>query len=140
MFSFIKDTNLILEFFFFSLCFHDQPQLILLTVTGMFKEKQVSSVNHPLRSFQRSLVIVPSGSGFCIRNEMLHITNVTQAQEKNAFKAPLITTTTTSVPAPIVASSSVVPDIGSNDETTRRLQMIQTMSAHSNMNLEWSKK
>uniref|UniRef100_U5EYT0 Putative mrna export factor tap/mex67 n=1 Tax=Corethrella appendiculata TaxID=1370023 RepID=U5EYT0_9DIPT len=71
------------------------PQLILLTVTGVFKElnstASTSTLSHsddePLRSFQRSLVIVPCGGGFCIRNEMYHINYSTTIQERNAFNS-----------------------------------------------------
>lgn len=64
----------------------------MLTVTGVFKEKS-KSISTNLRSFQKAMTIVPSGSGFCIKNEMLHISNVTVAQVKTAFKP------TTVVPA-----------------------------------------
>lgn len=45
-------------------------KLIHLTVTGMFKERKQTGSSTHVRSFQKSLVIVPSGSGFCIRNEV----------------------------------------------------------------------
>lgn len=57
----------------------------MLTVTGIFKQK-TRGTSENLRSFQKTMVIVPSGTGFCIKNEMLHINNVTMAQVKTAFK------------------------------------------------------
>uniref|UniRef100_A0A023EVP0 Putative mrna export factor tap/mex67 n=1 Tax=Aedes albopictus TaxID=7160 RepID=A0A023EVP0_AEDAL len=118
------------------------PQLILLTVTGVFKERKVAVINEPYRSFQRSLVIVPSGSGFCIRNEMIHINNATRIQEDRAFKdpassgfqAPATAAPVATVPIPV---APVVPPVV--DDNTK-LQMVQAMAAHSNMNLEWSRK
>lgn len=111
------------------------PQLILLTVTGVFKERKVAVINEPYRSFQRSLVIVPSGSGFCIRNEMIHINNATRIQEEKAFKTPAAP----AVVAPVPPVAAVPPVVGGPDDNTK-LQMVQAMAAHSNMNLEWSRK
>lgn len=79
-----------------------QPQIIQLTVSGTFKEKSVDQ----LRSFQRALCIVPSGSGFCIKNELMHINQVTMAQIRTAFKPlnlptspqPIQTTVTQQLP------------------------------------------
>lgn len=64
--------------------------MIMLSVTGIFREKQsgsaVTGARNDLRSFHRSLVIVPVGSGFCIKNDILHVTQLTMAQVKTAFK------------------------------------------------------
>lgn len=129
---------------------HQQPQLILLTVTGVFKERKVAVINEPYRSFQRSLVIVPSGSGFCIRNEMIHINNATRIQEEKAFKDPAsngfqaTAAATTAVPpvavAPIPPVVAVPPVVVGGPDDNTKLQMVQAMAAHSNMNLEWSRK
>lgn len=123
------------------------PQLILLTVTGVFKERRPAVINEPYRSFQRSLVIVPSGGGFCIRNEMIHINNTTRRQEEKAFKDPAAPGFQASaaapapVPTPTAAAAVPVPVVpaGGPDDNTK-LQMVQAMAAHSNMNLEWSRK
>ena len=64
--------------------------MIQLTVTGVFKERRANSSNENVRSFQRSLVIVPANNGFCIRNEVVHINNANSKQEKCAFKAPVV--------------------------------------------------
>lgn len=123
------------------------PQLILLTVTGVFKERKPAVINEPYRSFQRSLVIVPSGGGFCIRNEVIHINNATRIQEEKAFKDPasngfqpaaaVVAPPAAAVPVPPVVA--VPPVVGGPDDNTK-LQMVQAMAAHSNMNLEWSRK
>lgn len=51
-----------------------------LTVSGMFKELKSGHKIPPLRYFFRTLVIVPAGTGFCIVNEELHVSNATPEQ------------------------------------------------------------
>lgn len=106
---------------------------MLLTVTGIYRERSKQSEN--LCSFQRILVIVPSGSGFCIKNEMLHINNPTMAQIKTAFK-PIAQPN----PAPIAPPTTVAITAPSSTDDATKLQMVQLMSQRSNMNLEWSEK
>ncbi|PSN57824.1 Nuclear RNA export factor 1 [Blattella germanica] len=58
------------------------PQLIMMSVTGVFIEPgNGSGRNPPLRAFNRVFVIIPYGEGFCIINEQLFITNATEAQK-----------------------------------------------------------
>lgn len=52
----------------------------MLSVTGVFRE--LGDKKYPMRSFHRSFVIVPVGTGFCITNEMLHISLATSDQIK----------------------------------------------------------
>lgn len=120
--------------------------LIILTVTGVFKEKTSNEKNFLLRSFQRTLIIVPSGTGFCIRNEMLHINSTTHMQEKKAFKT-LAQTTAPPVSAPVVQPVNQPPQpsipstsagVGVDQQT--KMQMVQAMAQQSNMNIEWSTK
>lgn len=54
----------------------------MLTVTGIFKELESGQKSAPIRAFSKVLVIVPAGSGFCIVNEQIHVTNATEAQTK----------------------------------------------------------
>lgn len=114
----------------------------MLTVTGIFREKNKAGTDG-MRSFQKSMVIVPSGSGFCIKNEMLHINNVTIHQIRSAFKPPA-TAATATINSPQVAAAAAVttaaaaPPAAINETT--KMQMIQAMSLHSNMNAEWSRK
>ena len=125
---------------FFSL---PQPQMLVLTVTGVFKEKKKNSTLTNLRSFQRTMVVVPSGSGFCIRNEMMTLNNVTPQQQEKAFKGPLAAASAPATPvAPVVAAAGVVSPTGPVlvvDDNTK-MQMVQAMATSSNMNLEWSRK
>lgn len=124
--------------------FTSQPHMLQLTVTGVFKERKGSGNMEQIRSFQRTLVIVPSNGGFCIRNEMMHVNTVTRAQENKAFKgaengmpqqqaAPSAAPTVPAVVG-VAATVPLVPD----DNT--KLQMIQALSAQTNMNAEWSKR
>lgn len=118
--------------------------MLVLTVTGVFKEKRKNSAVTNLRSFQRTMVVVPSGSGFCIRNEMLNINNPTPSQMEKAFKGPLAAAIAPSTP--VVAHPNVAGGVQSPvaaaavvDDNTK-LQMVHAMTASSNMNLEWSRK
>ncbi|XP_058063024.1 nuclear RNA export factor 1 [Anopheles bellator] len=124
------------------------PQLLLLTVTGVFKERKQNSGNEPIRSFQRSLVIVPCGSGFCIRNEMVHITNSTRLQDEKAFKdqagfgaASIANRTLTSNASnvPVMQQSPISAPVVAPDDNTK-LQMVQALATQSAMNLEWSRR
>lgn len=65
--------------YFLNFIFLFQPQLIQLCVCGVFRESRASG-NVPVRAFNRGLIIVPQGGGFCIVNETLTITNATSAQ------------------------------------------------------------
>lgn len=126
--------------------------MISLTVTGMFKELKSGHKVPPTRFFFRTMVIVPAGSGFCIANETLHVTNATEEQAKVcgnyfffltylfmryflsvqvAFRNQVISPSTTPVSSPAVQRVL--------DDATKQ-QMLQAMSDQSGMNLEWSGK
>lgn len=110
------------------------PQLIMLIVTGVFKEKEKDKAGM-LRSFQKSLTIVPQGEGFCIKNELMHVANCTIHQIKAAFKAPAA-----EAPPPAAAVAATTVAVAVLPDATTQMQMVQAMALHSNMNLEWSKK
>lgn len=59
-----------------------QSMMMSFNVSGSFKELKGSHKNPPVRWFSRTFVIVPVGTGFCISNELLHITNATEEQIK----------------------------------------------------------
>lgn len=134
------------------------PKLICFTVAGVFKELSTTSEGAipELRFFQRQFIVVPTGSGFCIRNEMIFISNPTQLQSKTAFKPAAAQPAAVVSPAAPVGISAAVPiqavpstsqattstsinPGGLPDEATK-MQMIQAMSTQSNMNIEWSRK
>ncbi|XP_017482149.1 PREDICTED: nuclear RNA export factor 1 [Rhagoletis zephyria] len=136
------------------------PKMIVFTVAGLFKD--IDEDSEELRYFQRQYIIVPAGSGFCIRNEMVLITVATQPQIR-FFKKSIEPATTThmgneaTVHSPglssslqsrlqvnqpstsAVAAATLQPPQMGVDEATK-IQMVQTLSAQSNMNIEWSKK
>lgn len=110
--------------------------MIVLTVTGLFKERNADPKAEHARIFQKTLVIVPNNGGFCIKNEMLHINNASPAQSRNSFKLPA-PVTPPSTPSTSIQQSPV-PSVTPDDST--KMKMIQAMSQQSNMNMEWSKK
>jgi nuclear RNA export factor len=131
-----------LKIYFFTF----QQQMIILTVTGLFKERNVNSKNEYIRAFQKTLVIVPNQGGFCIKNEMLHLNNASQMQAKNIFKTPSSSSSSSSLSAPANINNQIQQAQISHqqqpqtlDDSTK-LRMIEAMSQQSNMNLEWSKK
>ncbi|XP_017869853.1 PREDICTED: nuclear RNA export factor 1 isoform X1 [Drosophila arizonae] len=161
------------------------PQMMLFTVTGLFKELTGdTSAGTPsnmqayeLRHFMRTFVVVPQNSGFCIRNETIFLNSATCEQTRE-FKrtqhqpAPGadMAVGLTPIGAAAVAEGSIqnrlqpsqavpgapvallatpspsnptaVPAGGNaaalNDAT--KMQMVQAMSAQSQMNLDWSRK
>jgi nuclear RNA export factor len=111
--------------------------MIVLTVTGLFKERNSDPKAEHARIFQKTLVIVPNNGGFCIKNEMLHINNATPAQARNAFKAPPPPVTP---PTPPSTSIQQMPASSGTPDDATKLKMIQAMMQQSNMNMEWSRK
>ncbi|XP_067011761.2 nuclear RNA export factor 1 [Anabrus simplex] len=109
------------------------PQLMIVSLTGMFMETDVPKT--PVRSFSRVFVIVPWGTGFCITNDMLLITNPTDEQLKVAFKRPVAATPTTT---PV--SSPPAPVVPQPVDNSVKEQMVLALAEQSNMNLLWSKK
>lgn len=83
--------------------------LLTFVVTGLFREipspssssSSSSSASSPIRSFSRSFVTIPVGTGMQIINDQLTITNATDAQLRDAFKEP------TSVAVPIVVPTDL---------------------------------
>lgn len=119
--------------------------MILLTVTGLFKERRPDKNAEYVRSFQRSLVIVPNNNGFCIRNELLHVNNASLQQEK-CFMNPAQQQINQANQMPAqpnmlpTNSMAVAPNVPGVPNDAIKMQMVQAMSQHSNMNLDWSRK
>lgn len=109
--------------------------MMLITVTGLFRE--LDTKDTALRFFNRTFVIVPEGSGYCIRNEQLFIANPTELQEKRAFNTQ---------PAPSLPSGSSsynapnVPNISGEPMEEIKQSMTLSLSQQTNMNVEWSLK
>ncbi|XP_044758210.1 nuclear RNA export factor 1-like [Coccinella septempunctata] len=132
------------------------PLMMSFKVAGPFKELKGGHKNTPVRWFSRAFVIVPVGSGFCISNEMLHVTNATEEQIralKSSTPTPVAaiansstvaaTPSTVSSPAvgasPVVVASPVTPVVNTIDDNTKQ-QMLQALMVHSGMNVEWATK
>lgn len=119
------------------------PQMLCLTVAGMFKELKSGHKTPPLRYFFRTLVIVPAGSGFCISNEVLHISNATPDQAKEAFKTTVNVVGSPAPPQAVATSPGpgvpIPATVAVFDDATKQ-EMVKLMSAQSGMNLEWSLK
>lgn len=119
--------------------------MVVLTVTGLFKERNTNPKKEFARTFQKTMVIVPNNGGFCIKNELVHVNNASQTQARNAFKTPIVAAPQMSMqqPAPSMGMQQsvpvAIPSSSAPDEATR-IQMIQAMSQQSNMNVEWSRK
>lgn len=115
--------------------------MILLTVTGLFKERRPDKNAEYVRSFQRSLVIVPNNNGFCIRNELLHINNASVLQEKCFMNPAQLNANQMPVQPNMLPTNSMAagPVPGAPNDVLK-MQMVQAMSQHSNMNIDWSRK
>ena len=60
--------------------------MMLVKVSGMFKE--LDKKEQPIRYFNRTFTIIPEGSGYCITDEQLHVTQPTEAQLKQGDCQP----------------------------------------------------
>jgi len=87
---------------------------------GVFRERTLREL--PLRHFNRMFVVVPQGSGFCIVNEMLHVTLPTAKQADAAFTT--------------AQASSVPPAAAQLDANTKNLR-IQEFSQKTGMNVKY---
>lgn len=135
--------------------------MLTLTVSGMFKELNSGHKIPPLRYFFKTLVIVPAGSGFCISNEEVHISNATPDQAKvslflylfpfclkylifllkEAFKTPITVPNSPQTSVESRSSPTIVtsPTQNALNESTKH-EMVNQLSIQSGMNLEWSLK
>lgn len=110
---------------------------MLTTVTGLFKE--LDKKEQPIRYFNRTFIIVPEGSGYCIRNEQLHISQPTDAQLRqlnNQSSETQITNPGSHTPS----SSGTAKSLSVQLPEDVKQQMTMTLSQQTNMNLEWSLK
>lgn len=120
--------------------------MMFITITGFFQE--IKTKDQPIRHFNRTFIIVPVGSGYCISNEQLHISQPSEAQLKQLLhqqlnsaqlpqaqpQAPALIQQ--QLPAETEKPLAMAPQL---DENIKQ-QMIVTLSQQTNMNLEWSLK
>ncbi|KOC68173.1 Nuclear RNA export factor 1 [Habropoda laboriosa] len=111
--------------------------MMLITVTGLFKE--LDKKEQFIRYFNRTFIIVPEGSGYCIRNEQLHINQPTDAQLKQLNTQPEGQMTSNPISQTPSSSNTAKPLPAPLPEDVKQ-QMTLTLSQQTNMNLEWSLK
>ncbi|KAL1494139.1 hypothetical protein ABEB36_009785 [Hypothenemus hampei] len=116
------------------------PQMICLSVSGMFKELKSGQKNPPTRFFFRTLVIVPAGTGFCIANEQYHITNATPEQAKEAFKTPSlpVPASGTAAPPSTPEASPIIHTVSPVLDNNSKQELVNQIALKTGMNLEWS--
>lgn len=122
------------------------PHMISLTISGMYKELKSGHKIPPTRFFFRTLVIVPAGTGFCIANDLLHVSNATPDQAKEAFKTPSLPTppSGTAAPPSTPEASPIIPPVSVAvspilDKSTKE-EMVKQIALKTGMNWEWSLK
>lgn len=104
---------------------------MIITVTGMFKE--VDTKDQLIRFFHRTFIIVPEGSGFCIKNEILHLASPTSKQEKSILNPPAPSQAQVQQgPSTSTAAAIAQPSVEIQQ------QMTLALSNTTNMNLDWS--
>ncbi|XP_021921286.1 nuclear RNA export factor 1-like [Zootermopsis nevadensis] len=114
------------------------PQLIMVSLTGLFLEPGPTR-NEPLRSFNRVLVIVPYGEGYCIINEELFVTNATDEQSKAVVRTLPPAVMSPPTPAPTPVPVAVSPQAAFTDDIMKQ-QMVEGFAVQSGMNVRWARK
>ncbi|XP_011697338.1 PREDICTED: nuclear RNA export factor 1-like [Wasmannia auropunctata] len=113
--------------------------MTFITITGYFQE--LDNKDEPIRYFNRTVVIVPKGEGYCIRNEQLHISQPSEAQVKQLHQQlSRLNRQPTQPEAPALGSAEVAKSIVPKLSNDTKQQMAVTLSQQTNMNLEWSLK
>jgi nuclear RNA export factor len=113
------------------------PQLIMMSVNGLFWE-QGPTGNQALRSFNRELVIVPHGRGYCVMNEELFVTNATDDQSKVALRTSTPVSMLPPTPTPTPVPAEVSPQVAYIDDAMKQ-QMVEGLAAQTGMNMYWTK-
>ncbi|EZA55621.1 Nuclear RNA export factor, partial [Ooceraea biroi] len=119
--------------------------MMFVTITGYFQELTEGGGSNrggePIRYFNRTFIIVPEGSGYCIRNEQLHISQPFEAQLKQLNEQQLNSQQSQAeTPALLVPAETAKPVTQSELSEDIKQQMTMTLSQQTNMNLEWSLK
>ncbi|CAB0041285.1 unnamed protein product [Trichogramma brassicae] len=108
--------------------------MMIITVTGLYKELIGKISKDIIRFFNRTWIIVPQGTGFCIANEELHITYASAQQEKKFMSQPA------AVQSPSLAGPSSTVSVENQVLLSEEAKQHMTveLSAQTNMNIEWS--
>lgn len=124
----------------------------MITVTGLFKE--IGTKDQAIRYFDRTFVIVKYGSGYCIKNEQLHLAHPTPTQERQAINSPQNTIAEQAAAAQASVQqvpqqqqpqqqqlqAQPQPSTSGTSEPNQQLQRQMTVALmeQTKMNLEWS--
>lgn len=120
-----------------------QEAMMSITITGYFQE--INTKEQPIRHFNRTFIIVPEGSGYCICNEQLHISQPSEAQLKqlhqqlNSAQLPQVQPQAPALQQQqqqLPMETEIISELNENIKQ----QMTVTLSQQTNMNLEWSLK
>ncbi|XP_014481162.1 PREDICTED: nuclear RNA export factor 1-like [Dinoponera quadriceps] len=140
------------------------PTMMFVTLTGYFQE--VNTKEEPIRYFNRTFVIIPEGTGYCICNEQIHISQPTDAQLKQLKsqlsqsgqpasllprdsveqqQVSMVPQAVIEQPTPLVPQMPTEVEAAKPMETAElseeiKQQMVVTLSQQTNMNLQWSLK
>lgn len=118
--------------------------MMVVTITGYFKE--LDNKEGQNRYFNRTFVIIPQGSGYCILNEQLHISELSDAQSKQLNSQQNQEAQPVSVAPPLVqqvpsAEIEVTKPVTTSEPSEEiKQQMIMTLCQQTYMNLTWSLK
>ncbi|XP_008553369.1 nuclear RNA export factor 1-like [Microplitis demolitor] len=130
--------------------------MMIITITGLFKELGVKT--NTVRFFSRTFIIEQFGTGYCISNEQLHLTDATknqqqfidqqqlvyqqqlshQQQQQNIVQTTQSLEGIPSTPAPV--SSPMIPNRNTQLPDAIKEQMTRALSVTTKMNYEWSYK
>jgi len=120
-----------------------------VTITGYFQEVEKGcNKEEPIRYFNCTYIIVPVGSGYCIRNQQLHIshpfeTELQQLKQLNCEKTEQFQASTSASTLPSdMPTETAQAKLTTSSELSEDIkqQMTLTLSQQTNMNIEWSLK
>jgi len=115
------------------------PTLMMFTVTGIFKERGDKKKAPRVLHFNRCFLVVPRGSGFCIVNETLYITDPTQENLRRAMEAPSggmesLNNAAAAATSPVSPSGLPTQEVDPGTQKTLAVAFCDLTG----MNLEWS--
>ncbi|GFO03907.1 nuclear RNA export factor 1 [Plakobranchus ocellatus] len=117
------------------------PTMLHFVLHGVFKEND-GRTEKLIRTFSRSFVTVPCGTGMVIINDMLTISNAGYELRKNAFNSGAPTPSPSPVPpAPTrTVPPNVAPGAPTPFLTPEQIQMVEKFTTESGMNSKFSHK
>ncbi|EGI63426.1 PREDICTED: nuclear RNA export factor 1-like [Acromyrmex echinatior] len=113
--------------------------MMFITITGYV---QLDNKEEPIiYYFNRTFIIVPKDEGYCIQNEQLHISQLSESQlTKLHQQLNQLENQQVQSEAPALSSVEVTNFVATEPSDEMKQQMTLTLSQQTNMNLEWSLK